>query len=477
MNDDARASSEPQTAITRPSRWPGWIWAVPIAAVLIVGYLAVKEFLARGPEVAVVFPVAGNLQAGNTKVTYHGMEVGTVSAVALQHDLQHVLVHLSMHANMAGHLGPGTQFWIAGAQPSLSHPASLRAIISGPTIGIDPRPGSPHGRFVGLGQEPTETSYQHGTRFVLEAATLGSVSRGTALYYRDLQVGVVQSTTLEPGGRSFAIQAFIGAPFDGLVHTDTRFWDAGAAQLTMVNGGPRLQMHSVPALFEGAVAFETPDQGAPRAKSETHFPLFPSRDAATDAPGPGALDYRVVFPAPDGGVSEGGAVQLDGKRVGSVRRAALRYQPSSGRLQEEVTVALTPSRVDLPAGQSWQSDPRPQMDAMLRRLIAQGLRAEIGSSVPVVGGKIVTLAFVPGAAAAELGSGPVPLIPTGPSNDITGIMKSVAGVAAKVQALPLDQIAADLQRASAHIATLTASPALEQSVARLDATLANAEAM
>jgi paraquat-inducible protein B len=184
-----------------------------------------------------------------------------------------------------------------------------------------------------------------------------------------------------------------------------------------------------------------------------------------------------VFPAPDGGVSAGGAVQLDGQRVGSVRSATLRYEPDSGRLAEQVTIAITPSRVALPAGQSWQPDPRTQMNAMLRRLIAQGLRAEIGSSVPVVGGKIVNLAFVPGTAPAELGSGPVPLIPTGPSGDITGIMKSVAGVAAKLQALPLDQIAADVRRASANIATLTGSPKLAQSVARLDATLANAEAM
>ena len=238
-----------------------------------------------------------------------------------------------------------------------------------------------------------------------------------------------------------------------------------------MGGGPRLQMHSVPALFDGAIAFETPDPRGPRAKSKAHFALYPSRSAATDAPGPGALDYRVVFPAPDGGVSAGGAVQLDGKQVGSVRSAVLHYDPAAGLLDEQVTIAITPSRVVMPAGQSWQADPRAQMDAMLRRLIAQGLRAEIGSSVPVVGSKIVNLAFVTGAAPAELGSGPAPLIPTGPSSDISGIMKSVAGVAAKLQALPLDQTAADVRRASANIATLTGSPKLEQSVARLDAAL------
>jgi paraquat-inducible protein B len=418
--------------------------------------------------------------------------VGEVSSLSLQPDLQHVLVHLTMHSSLSGHLGPKTMFWIIGASPSLTHLNSLKALIGGPSIGMTPSPGSPPKRFTGLAQPPLETSTKHGTRFVLTASTLGNVSRGTVISYRGLTVGRVDRTSLAPDGRHFTIQAFVSAPYDGLVHDDSRFWNAGAAQLSMASGGPRLQMHSVPALFEGAIAFETPDDNAPRAGKGTQFPLAASEAAARALPGPGALDYRAVFPAPAGDVETGAPVQLDSKRIGSVRRAVLRYDPGTGQLAEEVTLALEPRLVALPEGQSWggpggaspggakdqfgSGRPRAMMDAMLRRLIAHGLRAEIGSTVPLVGGKNVTLAFVPDAPAASLGDDPVPLIPSGSTGDISGVLHSVESVAAKLQALPLDQIAANLRQVSTHVATLTSSPALEQSLHHLDQTLADAQA-
>ncbi|HUB48105.1 MAG TPA: hypothetical protein VMB73_24255 [Acetobacteraceae bacterium] len=54
-------SDPPPEAKGRSTRWPGWIWSVPIAAALIVGYLALQQFALRGPEVTVTFPTGGAL--------------------------------------------------------------------------------------------------------------------------------------------------------------------------------------------------------------------------------------------------------------------------------------------------------------------------------------------------------------------------------------------------------------------------------
>ena len=61
-------SDEPRQAVEQPSRWPGWIWAIPIAAVGIVGYLAFQQIAASGPDVTVIFPTGGGIKAGDTKV-------------------------------------------------------------------------------------------------------------------------------------------------------------------------------------------------------------------------------------------------------------------------------------------------------------------------------------------------------------------------------------------------------------------------
>src|SRR6185312_14451020 len=94
-------------AVPRKSRWPGWIWAVPIAALGIVIWLGVQALMSKGPEVTVTFESAGGVKASETKVKYHDMEVGEVESVSLRPDLKHVDVQLSLNPEMDGQLGPG----------------------------------------------------------------------------------------------------------------------------------------------------------------------------------------------------------------------------------------------------------------------------------------------------------------------------------------------------------------------------------
>jgi paraquat-inducible protein B len=458
-------------------RWAGWIWAVPIAALAIVGYLTVQQFSKRGPAVTITFATAGGVKAGDTKVQYQGLRVGEVTSVRLHKDLRHVDVGLRLDSDMDGHIGPGTRFWIAGQKPSLSNLGSLKAVLTGPFIGVEPHDGPAQGHFQGLEQPPVEKEVVAGTHFVLHAATLGSVSRGSAIYYRDLEVGTIESVRLRTGGQGFDLAAFVRAPFDALVHGDTRFWNAGAVQVSMAGPGPRLQMQSIPALFTGAVAFETPDQGGAPAADHAAFHLYQDKDTAEHAPDARSVRYRVTFDAAQaGGLDAGAPVMLAQRQVGSVVASDLQYDPRNGQLTAQVTLALEPQRIHLASG-SWANDPRPQMNALLNRLIAQGLRASVGHTVPVVGSAAVDLAFEPKAGKASLSDDPEPQIPTGTGSDINGIMTAVGGFSAKLNAMPLDQIADEIHQTTQRLAALSQSPQLTDSLHHLDATMANVAAV
>ncbi len=64
--------------------FPGWIWSVPIAAIGIAVWLAVRSIAASGPEVTVVFPKIANLKAGDTLVKFESLVVGQVDSVRLR---------------------------------------------------------------------------------------------------------------------------------------------------------------------------------------------------------------------------------------------------------------------------------------------------------------------------------------------------------------------------------------------------------
>lgn len=477
-NPDRR--EDPPQATERRTRWPGWIWAIPIAALFIVGYLTLKQLTQQGPSVVVTFESAGGVKASDTKVQYQGLQVGQVDSVKLQKDLRHVDVSLQLDPDMAGHLGPGTRFWIAGGKPNLADLSSLKSVITGPFIGIDPHPGPKQDHYQGLPETPAVKETVAGTHFILKAATLGSVSRDSSIYYRDLDVGTVESTKLQADGRDFVIIAFIKAPFDKLVHANSRFWNAGAVQVSMSGPGPRVQFQSLASLFGGAVAFETPDGelAGPAAAEGANFELYNGKSTAENAPDPHSVRYHVTFSAADaGGLDQGAPVRLANQRVGSVQHSRLQFDPSSGQLTAQVTITINPWDIQLAGDASWQDDPRQQMDSLLRTLIGQGLRARVGKTVPMVGSDAVLLDFVPNAQQAELGTENVPEIPTAPVSDINGLIASLSGFSAKLNAMPLDQIAEEIHQTTRKLAALSNSPELRRSLQRLDGTMANVDAV
>jgi paraquat-inducible protein B len=225
----------------------------------------------------------------------------------------------------------------------------------------------------------------------------------------------------------------------------------------------------VPALFEGAIAFDTP-QGDTGAAGQD-FPLYASQDEADNAPDSRSIAYRVVFHDASGVPDKNAPVKLMGKRVGSVGDSKLRYDPVQGRMSVIATIMLDPSRIALPDGVTW-NNPRAQMDDMMRHLIASGLHAELAASPPVLGGQLVSLRLVAGQAGA-LGNGPVPEIPTQEGGDVAGIMAGVSDVVARVNQMPLSRIADNLRDISQHIAGLTGSPELTDTLHHIDRATAN----
>lgn len=141
-----------RTATTRRKTWwPGWIWAIPIAAIGIVVWLMLRALSSRGVEVTLVLEDAVGMSDNNTKVLYRGLEVGTVSDLALAPDGRHVIAHLDIDRDMRPYIHSGTRFYVEGAHPSFSDPASLKAVISGPTIELVPGTGADTGAGAGAG--------------------------------------------------------------------------------------------------------------------------------------------------------------------------------------------------------------------------------------------------------------------------------------------------------------------------------------
>jgi paraquat-inducible protein B len=84
--------------IPEPSRWAGlpWVWAVPVVAAIITGWLGYRALIERGPTVTISFATADGAEADRTTIRYKNVELGRVTGIGLSPDGLHVVVTATM---------------------------------------------------------------------------------------------------------------------------------------------------------------------------------------------------------------------------------------------------------------------------------------------------------------------------------------------------------------------------------------------
>src|SRR5580658_4236328 len=285
------------SAVLRPRRWFSWVWIAPLAAAAIVAWLAIRGLEDRGRPVTIVFTEAEGLQAGETKVRHKDVDIGTVEKVSLTSDMARVLVQARMRRSVSDHLTEGARFWIVRPRVGIGGISGLSTLVSGAYIEMYPGDGPSERNFVGLDEPPTLQPDAPGHSFTLRAADLGQVVEGSPVDYRGVPVGEVEGFALDPSSKQIEIYAFVRAPYEHLVHPETRFWNSGGVDVSIGTQGLRFRAESLQQLLSGGVTFDTPDSALAGAPSQegTVYRLYANQaDAYQDPRGP-TLVYRVLF--------------------------------------------------------------------------------------------------------------------------------------------------------------------------------------
>jgi hypothetical protein len=120
--------------------------------------------------------------------------MGTVQKVQLTDDLQHVLVTVRMNKEAKPLLNDRTKFWVVKPRFFAGSVSGLQTLISGAYIEMFPSrggTGKPTRNFVGLENPPVLQTEVPGRTFLLKAPRIGSITLGSPVFFRDLQVGEV----------------------------------------------------------------------------------------------------------------------------------------------------------------------------------------------------------------------------------------------------------------------------------------------
>lgn len=441
------------------ARWPrtAIIWIVPLAAAAFCIAWGVASLGGRGPTITIAFATADGLEAGRSTLRLRNVEIGRVTRVRALRGHPGVTIDVRLDANAQALTVADTRFWIVRPRIGPGGLSGLDSVRSGSYIAA--APGSsrePRTVFTGLDAPPvTEAGGRH---YTLRATSLGSVAIGSPVYHRRARVGQVAGYTLDADGHGVSIDVFVAAPFDRYVDVDARWWQAGGLGLRLDASGMKLGTPSIAALLAGALAFAAPPGRASNvaAPDGTRFRVADDEIDAMRTPNAPAAPVVMRFDRSLRGLEVGAPVDFRGIELGNVTAVGTEYDAARGDVTMRVTIALYPDRLGQRYRDVLGNGDTDAGKALLRTLVARGLRGQLRVGNPIANRSYVALDMFPHAPPASVDTNRMPIVlPTVPGT-LDVLRVRIADIAGTLSRLPLDRMGTDLNATLVHTDALFA---------------------
>jgi paraquat-inducible protein B len=463
---DQPAASKPKIStanVKQKSKGFSPVWVIPIVAALVGGWMVFQNLLEENARVEVTFKSAAGLEAGKTVVKLRDIVIGQVTGVEFTKDLGVVKVEMEFDGIGPEHITDTTRFWVVRPRVGAGGVSGLDTILSGAYIDADPgEGGKPATKFVGLEEPGNYQLGNPGTAYRLRASTLGSLSKGSPVKFRDLDVGKVTRYKLAANNASVGIEIFIQAPFDKLVKEDTRFWNISGLSAEVGSEGVKIKMESVETLISGGIAFTSGDSSTgPQAKANSIFNLYQNEsEELEDEEVAFHVPMKLYFNAGVKGLDKGAPVEYKGLRLGTV--SSVSFEPNAD-LTEFTPFAMVRIEPDRLPGMSAYRDTADEervkgVHGFFEGLAERGVRAQLETGNLLTGQALISLKPIPDARKESMkivdGIAIFPTVPeslAGVMQKVDGIMTKVNEILAKIDAIPITTIGNNLAETTADI--------------------------
>jgi paraquat-inducible protein B len=317
--------------------------------------------------------------------------------------LKGVIVTMQMTAEATRLLTEDTQIWVVRPRYGAGGISGLSTLVSGSYIELAPGVSeAPRREFVGLEQPPVTPQGVPGVHVTLITDVAGGIAPGTAITYKGLAAGRIETRIFHPENGKVEFRAFISAEFAPLVRTNTKFWNASGIDMQVGANGLQLRTGTLESLLMGGVTFgqaEGAPSGPPAPDGAT-FALYGSFEDTKKFSMRSGVPYLLLFKGSARGLNEGAPVEFRGVRIGTVNGVSFRYLPNDPERRVPVLIQLDPSFItDLP------SETTEAAENFVADAVRNGMRASLKTGNLLTGQMYVDLDFqkdAPAATVAEL---------------------------------------------------------------------------
>ena len=422
-----------QAPEVRTRTWPSIVWLIPLVTAIVGVWLIVSTLTDQAPTATIQFKTAEGIEAGKTRIKYKSVDIGLVEEIAFAEDFDNVVLTMSLNQGLEGFLRRNTRFWVVKPQLTVRGVSGLSTLLSGAYIEIDPGPGAIQTHFVGLEEIPLITTDDAGTKITLISSDLGSLGRGSPIYYQGILAGEVLGYELAGDAKSVYIHGFVRDPFDQLLKGNSRFWNVSGLDVTLGANGVDMKTASITSLLFGGIAFDTPDslEHSLADISDLVFTLHGRYDDFEDQAYIRKVQFVMYFTGSVRGLSPGAPLEFRGIKIGEVLDIRMEFDAATTSFRIPVLVEIEPDRI---IHRDAENTLPPEQT--LETLVNKGLRGRLQTGSLLTGQLYIEFNMYPNAdlnlVADE--SMPYPELPTVPgafeaiSQSLTGMVKQIESI-------------------------------------------------
>ena len=295
--------------------------------------------------------------------------------------------------------------------------------------------------FVGLETPPVTPIGTPGLHITLDSDGNRALDEGHPILFHGMQVGTIEYVHFNTQERRTYYNAFIEAPYDRLITTNTQFWFTSGMSVELSTDGIRVDVATLSTIIAGGVAFDVP-AGQPlgeRITERAFFTIHPRESSIYEKYYEHALRYVILFDDSIRGLRPGAPVEYRGVKVGEVLRTDIEYDEVGNLLDETskipVLIELVPARFGFEDTEVAASDAEAQIDD----LITSGLHGALATGNLLTGRKVVELQYFQHEPHPEEIFAGITVIPS-VSGQVGRLIDSTAATVDKINKLPLDSI-------------------------------------
>lgn len=279
-------------------------------------YSSYSETMLCDREIKLTMPDSYGIRAKRTPVMYKGMRVGMVTGVGFTGNNKKIMAVIKMNKGFEGLVRENTRFVIGRPEVSLKGVKNLASVVTGVFIQVVPGSGKLADDFT-LYQKPIVAQEEGDIPLMIRAQDTGSLSIGSGIYYKGVQIGALTKSRLDGG--SVLFDAVIRSPYKSLASNGLYLWEASPLSVKLSGEELSVKTNLEKAVSGGVNAgFFTGVKRTP-LKAGTVLRLYKSEDSAKEAYIRANGVKKIFLAAPDGaGVTKGAPVVYKGVQVGEI---------------------------------------------------------------------------------------------------------------------------------------------------------------